>query len=514
MSITTSFKKFITEAILSSGAEKAGLLITKYLKKKTGLSFFAYPGVEQFQNTKGRGFGMRFFSNKKNMSIRLNWSVASQTGSLNLSSVDYWNGVLAGDKCIPYHIEFDTSVSMVKVLPTLADIINAKTPKLGPIRTVPDGVPLTESTQYDLTEAVDGPEEMFDAIVDMFPLDSFSKGKVYGKFKGAGAKILSGIEDAFPDLIYMQGTRYVWAGNAKDLAKIKKSKSEILDEVGAVSGTISRGSGAEEKYFGGNVEALEANRERISFEAQLVDLENLVKLIISGASNALFVSGRGGVGKTHTTEKILAQMGLRDGDGYFKNTGSASASGLYSLLFKYKNDIIFFDDSDSALDDQESRNILKAATDTKKIRKLVWNKAGKNIADPGEMTDEEILNNGMIPRYFEFTGKIIFISNLKLDKLDPDGALRTRAYIIDIDPTDEEVYDFMEKILNEIELEGGLRLDSKSRKHVLTLIKNGKSKQDPNLRKLSRGLNMYAGHITAGVEVSDEDLERMIRTYA
>jgi hypothetical protein len=120
----------------------------------------------------------------------------------------------------------------------------------------------------------------------------------------------------------------------------------------------------------------------------------------------------------------------------------------------------------------------------------------------------------LIPRYFEFTGKIIFISNLNLDKLDPDGALRTRAFIINIDPTEVEIYDFMEKIVDGMELEDGLKLDSKSRLHVVDLLRKGKSKQSANLRKLSRGLNMAAGALAAGVTVSDDDLTRMISTYA
>jgi len=140
---------------------------------------------------------------------------------------------------------------------------------------------------------------------------------------------------------------------------------------------------------------------------------------------------------------------------------------------------------------------------------------GKNVVDPeGDLTDEEILENGQIPRYFEFTGKIIFISNLPMDKLDPDGALRTRAFIIDIDPTEEEIYDFMEKIVGDIKLEDGLNLDLKQRKKVVDLLRKGKSKQSPNLRKLSRGLNMAAGAIAAGVTVSDSELARMIETYA
>lgn len=219
-------------------------------------------------------------------------------------------------------------------------------------------------------------------------------------------------------------------------------------------------------------------------------------------------------GKTHTVAKILGEMGLSDGAGYFKNTGSASAAGIYSLLFRYKNEIVLFDDSDGALSDVDSRNLIKAATDDKKIRKLVWNKMGKNIADPNEMTDDEILEAGMIPRYFEFTGKIIFISNLPLSKLDPDGALRTRAFVVNIDPTDMEIYDFMGKIVSNIVLNDGLVLDEKARIHVVELLRKSTSKQAPSLRKLSRGLNIAAGAIAAGVNVPDNELRDLIQEYA
>jgi hypothetical protein len=50
--------------------------------------------------------------------------------------------------------------------------------------------------------------------------------------------------------------------------------------------------------------------------------------------------------------------------------------------------------------------------------------------------------------------------------------------------------------------------------HVVDLLRKGKSKQSANLRKLSRGLNMAAGALAAGVEVSDGDLARMIESYA
>lgn len=510
MSRLQDFKRYLTEALSTSSVEKAAFIIQRYLKKKTGTVFFRYPGLEKYTNPSGTGFGLRLYSAKRNMSVRFNWTQSSLVGLNNLTSIDYWNG----KNPVPFHIEFDQSVSLVKTLPIIADILSAGTAELGKIYSMPDEVPLYEGVLNEARGKHDF-EAIFDEIADYLVDPNFVKSKIYNMFGVPGVKIFDALSAAYPKYIEKQGIKYVWVGKAKDLKQIKAEKGKIMARIGVVSGTVSKGAAVEKYSYSPEVEELEKNQERLSFEAQLKDLENLVKLTVSGASNALFVSGKGGVGKTFTTEKILASLGLRDGNGYFKNTGSASAAGLYSLLFKYKNDIVFFDDSDDALGDQEARNLLKAATDTKKIRKLVWNKMGKNVVDPeDDMTDEEILDQGLIPRYFEFTGKIIFISNLDLNKLDPDGALRTRAFIINIDPTESEIYDFMEKIVDDIKLEDGLNLDHKARLHVVDLLRKGKSKQSANLRKLSRGLNMAAGAIAAGVEVSDGDLARMIESYA
>ena len=198
-------------------------------------------------------------------------------------------------------------------------------------------------------------------------------------------------------------------------------------------------------------------------------------------------------GKTQTVENVLAKHGLSDGNGYFKNTGSASAAGVYTLLYHNRDGIIVFDDSDGALADQDARNIIKAATDTKKIRKLVWNKKSSFIFDP-EAEDPESYEDdaSMAPKFFNFTGRIIFISNLPLNKLDPDGALRTRAFVINVDPTDDELFEFMGKILNDIKLEEGLSLSPSQRKDVMEVVKTSKRKGDVSLRKLVRALNLAA----------------------
>jgi len=508
------FKEYLTEGITSETALKVAGVISTYIAKKTGVTFFKMPGIEEYKNGSDSGFGLRMFSKKGNQSIRFNYKSFGNIDLVNLASVHYWNG----SDPSPYFIEFDTRVSVIKVLPVIVDMINNKEIKLGKMISPPDDVPLNESdfTLYE-NEAMDS-SVMYDGILSLIaangPKGTLTQSKIYSYNKIAGVKVFDAIRADFPKLFFKDGNKYEWRGTSADLESIKNDKSKILSDLGAVGIKVSRGSANETYKQNDALKDLSKNIERLSFEKQLEDLENLIRMTIGGSSNGLFISGSGGVGKTHTTEKILKSAGLRDGSGYFKNTGTSSAAGLYSLLFRYKDKIVLFDDSDSTLGDQEARNIVKAATDTKKIRKLVWNKMGKNVVDPEDMTDEEILNDGLIPRYFEFTGRIIFISNLSLDKLDPDGALRTRAFIVNIDPTEEEIYDFMEKIVGTMELEDGLSLGLESRKEVIKLLRAGKSQQKPNLRKLSRGLSMKAGAEAAGVDISKTELARMIEMYA
>ena len=514
---TMQFKEYLKEELATSSLEKAGFIILKYLRKKTGYkSMFANLGLEKFKNSNGAGFGLRYYAlGKKIESIRFNWKSVGGASSQNLSSIDMWNGSTQGPN---YHISFDRDVSLVQVLPQIADMMKSGKVKSGKFISYPKDVSLNEEFDSEdlniLNEAVD-PVDAYDNVVELISSPGFKKIKVFKVWKSVGLKIFDELEAQNPTLIQKVGRQYMWRGKKKDVTKLLSQKSNILQSIGAVNGTVRSGSAKETYSHNSQLDELEANKEKLTYDKQLSDLENLIKMTVSGASNALFVAGRGGIGKTYTVEKVLGSMGLSDGEGYFKNTGTASAAGIYSLLFKYQNDIVFFDDSDDALKDQESRNMFKAATDTKKVRKLVWNKMGKNVVEPDEYEDpQELIDDGKIPRFFEFTGKVIFISNLKMDRLDPDGALRTRAFMIEIDPTDAEIYDFMETIVDKIKLDGDLHLDSASRKRTVDLLRKGKSKQTANLRKLSRALNMQAGSLKSGVNISDSDLTRMIETYA
>ena len=232
---------------------------------------------------------------------------------------------------------------------------------------------------------------------------------------------------------------------------------------------------------------------------------------MSNATNALFLGGRGGTGKTQTVEDMLHAAGMSDGEGYYKVTGSATPTGIYRLLFQNRKSILLFDDSDSALVDQEGRNLFKAASDTKKARKISWMKGGKNFVAPEDYDEES--DDDTLPRSFDFTGKIIFISNLPLNKLDPDGALRTRGYVINIDPTNEEIYDFMDKIADKINLDVNYPLSKNDRMEVVDILRARKiGDKTANLRSLVRGLNTRAGVELSGG--SAEEWKKFVKMFA
>ena len=85
-----------------------------------------------------------------------------------------------------------------------------------------------------------------------------------------------------------------------------------------------------------------------------------------------------------------------------------------------------FDDCDSVLLDDLSLNILKAALDSKKTRRIHWN------------TDSFKLRNEGVPDSFEFKGGAIFITNIKFDNVkskklrDHLEALESRCHYIDL----------------------------------------------------------------------------------
>ena len=58
-----------------------------------------------------------------------------------------------------------------------------------------------------------------------------------------------------------------------------------------------------------------------------------------------------------------------------------------------------------------------------------------------------MIENGMVPAYFDFVGRVIFISNLAKDKADPDGAIRSRSILMDVNPDDATLMERIKTLL-------------------------------------------------------------------
>ncbi len=162
-------------------------------------------------------------------------------------------------------------------------------------------------------------------------------------------------------------------------------------------------------------------------------LDIMTKAVVAGEVRAMIVSGPPGVGKSFTVEKELERVstfGLNTSREikYKIVTGSASAIGLYQILFEHSgtDDVLVFDDCDSILFDEDCLNLLKGALDSGKPRKISW------------LKESNILAAADIPNSFTFRGNVIFITNLKFDSVRNQkmqehlGALTSRCHYLDL----------------------------------------------------------------------------------
>lgn len=182
------------------------------------------------------------------------------------------------------------------------------------------------------------------------------------------------------------------------------------------------------------VSSQQTDEERMAEIAERFEiLTEMTKAATAGDIRAMIVSGPPGVGKSYGVELEIEKATLLDQIAGRRLRaevvkGSATPIGLYQTLYKYSdpNCVIVFDDCDSILLDDVSLNLLKGALDSGKKRKISW------------LADSRILRQEGIPDSFEFKGSVIFITNLKFDKMksqklrDHLDALQSRCHYLDL----------------------------------------------------------------------------------
>jgi hypothetical protein len=162
-------------------------------------------------------------------------------------------------------------------------------------------------------------------------------------------------------------------------------------------------------------------------------LDALTKMVIDNKTYSLIITGNGGLGKSYSVMQNIKKANLKE-DEYLFIKGFSTAKMLYRTLYENNGKLIIFDDCDSVLKDKIALNILKAALDSYSVRTISWN--------------AEFSVNDSLPNSFEFTGRVIFISNLSYDDLDQ--AIKSRSMNVDLHMSPEDKIERMEHILKDV----------------------------------------------------------------
>lgn len=218
-------------------------------------------------------------------------------------------------------------------------------------------------------------------------------------------------------------------------------------------------------------------------------LNILVNAVSANAVNSLVVSGGAGIGKSHTVNQILSDS-LGE-ENYVFHGGKLKATHLFRMLWENRQagQVIVLDDVDPWAD-QEMLNMLKNALELKTTRKIGWGSEKEFLDSDGEI----------IPRYFEYEGSIIFLTNENVyDIIDTQlknavhmKALETRSLVLDMRIRTKQEY--LEVI--KIKLEDGLLeskgIDESEQEEIMEFIEENLDKmRDMSLRMVEKIAVLY-----------------------
>lgn len=416
------------ESFLAKDKELAVSEIISYVSKKTNVDL--YPYHEIFNVQKGSDFleGQLLISYVSEKAIRINWKSSDIRHTVH--SIDIWKD-FEFETTPDYTLLLPEDTSVVSILPEVVKFFN-------------------DPNQYVIQS---------------------SKSKA----------VVSENYDPKEELEEWKRKRE----RAKSESSIEKTERRI-EQLTAI---IAKG------------ENVEKESDKIKYDDLRIDVFKAIELytiqVARGKSNSLIVSGMAGVGKTSVVVDTLTSIGMVKDVHYYKSTGTITTAGLFEVLFKNRNRLIIFDDCDAVLKDADSVNLLKGALDTYPVRELSKITKG-NTFDSTGMSDAEIQSTydekdgRLLPNRFEFSGQVIFISNLPEDKFD--DAILSRSLHVDVHLTKEEVISRMRSILRRISPEVDMEVKEEALEYLVYVTENFPVKFDLNLRTLIHSVNLRIGN--------------------
>ena len=387
---------FVNESLLKPDGklDKAAEVIAKYVNKKTGKDFKKYPFKT---NVKVGGYNLeciRFYSDKTTESF---WVTSAVAGTVGIVGSLIYFADAANSRS-----DFSVSSDKFPIVKLVGEFVNLMDKKY--IGAISESM-LTERRQAR-------------------------------PFTGKELKIIAKRLDA-----KVAVSKIAAEFNVPYSAIIKIKKGETVEvEANPIEETNNQTLQDKVKYL----------------EETMEDIYQISRRVAAGAFNSLFISGRAGTGKTYNVERAMKDEGLVDEEDYVLVSGAASVIMMYKKFYQYRTKTLIFDDCDAVFRDENGRNLLKAALDTKPARKVSYLKKTSAVFDPKDFDNDpegefNALEAGLVPNSFMFEGRVIFISNLPKDKADPDGAIRSRSILIDVTPDDATLMERMKKLLPYLE---------------------------------------------------------------
>lgn len=160
-----------------------------------------------------------------------------------------------------------------------------------------------------------------------------------------------------------------------------------------------------------------------SYEFKIGFMRKMAQGMITGHVNAFLVSGTPGVGKSYNLEELLNMYNEEGTINYTRISGKIAPMSFFEALRTHssKKDVLFFDDCDSILHNEDSMNVLKAAAELKRSRVISW-VSRANTEDNS----------------FIYEGKVIIATNIRMRDNAHFDAVMDRFHVYELDVTLEE----------------------------------------------------------------------------
>ena len=229
------------------------------------------------------------------------------------------------------------------------------------------------------------------------------------------------------------------------------------------------------------------------------------------------ISGDAGVGKSYNLHAVAKYYGKKafdpkkdddqDQDYDYVEVGEVkSVPQFLNILYAYKDKTIVFDDCDAVLKNSDIQGLLKKAT------------AGSGKRMIGSAVTSGATSK--IPKSFEFTGKIVVLTNksaAELVKNEDTNAIYSRASKFDVKMTKAEKLEALDKLKYKVQYDAIAPLENaadniKERDAVFDLIKQNIDKIDPKMFTsrsfqealgIKRGLDLTNSAVQQDPEAAD-----------